>query len=141
MMVDVEEGEGLLLEDKEHGVTELPVLEKVVEDVEGLHARSPGILSADGVEEAVVPPDRDDLLEHAGEEEEGGGGEEQVVQDKGLAEGEGGHIVAQHPLSDDENDGQVGGAGHEDSGGGGEGRAGGLPREQGAGAIEESGAD
>ena len=35
--------------------------DEVVEDVVGLHARGPGVVVADGVEEAVLPDDGEDL--------------------------------------------------------------------------------
>lgn len=127
VVVHVKESEGLLLQDEEDSVTELPELEEVVEDVQGLHAGSPGLGGADGGKEAPLVPDGHNLLEHAGEEKCAGEREGEVVNDKRPLELHRRHAEAAHELAAREDEGEVAGHGDEHAGHGAEGCVTGLP--------------
>jgi len=102
---DVEELEGLLLRDQEEGVDELPVLEEVVDDVELLHARSPGSSVTDGAQKSLAQENRHELFEHTHQQQSGSSRKKDVVdQESG---GSLDWLAVLHKVLSGENDSEV----------------------------------
>ena len=80
VVVGVEEEQLLSSEDQEGGVEQLEELGQVVEVVETHQPLGEGVAGAHGVEQAVVVPDGEDLLDHQEEQDERHGREEEVVE-------------------------------------------------------------
>ncbi|GAV30195.1 hypothetical protein PMKS-003704 [Pichia membranifaciens] len=79
VVVGVEEEQLLSSEDQERRVEQLEELSQVVEVVETDQLLGERLAGADGVEEPVVVPDREHLLDHQEHEDERDCGEEEVV--------------------------------------------------------------
>lgn len=82
-----------------HCVEQLPILEQVVDDVEGLHPGSPRGLGADCGEEALVIPNGKHFLDKAGKKETTAQAEEDVVDDEKGAQLHGRELVLAHDLT------------------------------------------
>lgn len=80
MVVGVEEGQLLLFHHQEHGIDELGEFSQVVQVVEGDQFLGPSVRAADGVEQAMVVDDGEQLFNHQHEQSQGQSGEEQVVE-------------------------------------------------------------
>lgn len=80
VVVAVEEGEGLLLEEEEARVEELEVLCQVVEVVEDNQGLGPAAIDiADGEEDALADDGGQELLNEESQEDAADGGEVEVV--------------------------------------------------------------
>lgn len=79
MVVGVQECQSLLLDHQEHSVDELGELGQVVQVVQKNELLGPCVRAADGVEQAVVVDDGDELLSHQHQQGQGQEREEQVV--------------------------------------------------------------
>lgn len=80
MMVGVQESQFLLLDNQEHGINKLSELGQVVQVVQSNKLLSPSVRAADGVEQAVVVDDRNELFGHQHQQSQGQQREEQVVE-------------------------------------------------------------
>lgn len=98
----------LLLEDQEEGIDELEVLEHVVEDVQSLHSRCPSAFIADGVEEAILVPNGDNLFQHASQQQSTAYTEGDVMNDKGSFEWLGWNLVLSHQALASKYDDEIG---------------------------------
>ena len=108
--MSIERTKGLLLEDQEDSVGELPVLDQVVEVVEQLETLGPGTVVANGVEETVSAEDGDQVLDEQQKQGTRGDSEEEVVEDEQGLELEG--ILVLHDLTAAKDDDEVGDGPH-----------------------------
>jgi len=111
--------EWLLLESEKDGIKKFQILDIVVDHIVELKARCPSVVIADGMEEAILPPDGNDLLAHENEEEATSRAEDDIMELEKKGELEGLLVAAQ--FSETEDDGEVDDEGREDGRPGGEG--------------------
>lgn len=96
VVVGVQEGQLLLLQDKEDGVNELDVLGQVVHVVEHDHLLCPRVLVADGVEEPVVVDLRNKLLDEREEQDQRQSRQKKVVHLEDPVENKRRHVQLLH---------------------------------------------
>lgn len=80
VVVDMQEQQLLLLQHQENCVDQLPVLGQVVQVVQGHQLRRESTFIADSVEQAIVEPKRNQLLDQQQQQEQRGQGQTQVMQ-------------------------------------------------------------
>lgn len=120
VVVGVQEGEGLFLENKEQGVKELEVLGQVVEPVGSDNGLGPGSSVANGVKDALTVNDGDELLQKQDQQEARPQSQKEVVDLEQKVELVRGTVP--HDLSAAKDDDVVKGDGSQDGVEGGEGQ-------------------
>lgn len=121
MVVGVQKGQGLLLEDQKDSVNELKVLGQVVHVVDSDNGLGPGLGVADGIEKTVINQNGDELLNKQQQKEQRQEGQKQVVELKQKSQLLGGTLS--HNLATTKDDNIVDDNGGKDGGGGREGQA------------------